>query len=230
MYNVGDIKDEVLVRLGVSSTSGYYSDAILNDWLKQSYSWAAGLHKWPQTEGRITTTYVSTIEEWNFENLKADSIRLLQVGGKRFNKTDFGRYQAYREDETGGTKKIFSDFGGLVFLNPNSGVSGSLVVWGQYTPAELDTSDNTTTTVFDAEFNLAIAEKMISQAYQREREEDRAQLHLTRALEILEGMWKRVTDEQFGYLAAPNDVGMFTRVNILDGEKYGDLIRRDQFY
>lgn len=228
MYNVGDIITEVIVRLGVSTTSGYYSDTILGNWLRQSYSWAAGFHKWPQTEGRISTTYTGT-EEWSFEGVKPDSIRILQVGGKNFIKTDFGRYQAYREQESSGTRKIFSDFGGMIFINPSSGLSGTLMVYSQYQPV-IDVTDLTATTVFDSEGNQAIAEKMLSQAYAREREEERSIAHLTRAIEILEGMWKRVTDEQYGYLAAPNDAGMFDRINILDGEKYGDLIRRDQFY
>ena len=31
-----DIKNDVIVKLGISTSSAYYTDAILNDWIQQA--------------------------------------------------------------------------------------------------------------------------------------------------------------------------------------------------
>src|SRR3990167_8939855 len=146
-----DIKDEIIVQLGISTSVAFYTDAILDDWLDKAHKWTAGFKKWTVTEGRVSTTYVAdsaTEVVFNYpEGWKPDSIRLLQVGGKRFKKTNFYRYQAFREDSSNSQDKIFSDFGRLYFINPNADVSGTTTFWGQYTPATWDYTDNTALTV-----------------------------------------------------------------------------------
>src|SRR3990167_4637804 len=96
--NFGDIKNDVIRKLGISTTAAFYTDTILNEWIRQGARWGTSYKKWPFTEGRISTTYTAT-EEWNFEGVKADSIRLLQVGGKRFQKLNFEDYQIFKEEE-----------------------------------------------------------------------------------------------------------------------------------
>jgi len=93
--NFGDIKNDVIRKLGISTTAAFYTDTILNEWIQQGVRWGTSYKKWPFTEGRISTTYAAT-EEWSFEGIKADSIRLLQVGGKRFQKLNFEDYQIFK--------------------------------------------------------------------------------------------------------------------------------------
>lgn len=236
--NVGDIKSEVLVRLGTSSTSGYYSDTILNDWLKQAHVFCAGYRKWPFAEGRVSTTFTSSNTDelgnvvYNYpEGWKADSIRLLQIDGKRLEKLTLRDFQQLREDYPSANDRVYTDFAQRYYINPSIDLSGTITLWGQYTPAELDTSDNTTQTVFstsDDEGNLAIVEEMQAYAYSRERDEQRAQIHHQKALELLEQVWKKYADEQFGYLT--KNRGIWERIDVLDGQRYGDQLRRDQFY
>src|SRR3990167_7720510 len=140
------IKNDILVKLGVSTTVAFYTDTILNDWLDQAHKWGAGYKKWPFTEGRVSTTYVadSTDVEVGFpypEGWKTDSIRFLTVGGKRFNKKNFYKYQEWREDNGTDKSKYCSDFGLTYYINPRADVSGTIMVWGQYTPLTIDSTD-----------------------------------------------------------------------------------------
>lgn len=230
--NFGDIRDQVVVRLGISTTaaaSAGYTDAILNNWVNSAYKWAVGYHTWPFTEGRVSTTY-STTEEWSFEGYKADSFRLVQVGGKRLQKLNFEDYQMFREEESSSNDRVFSDFGRLVFINPNIDASGTLTAWGQFVPKDIDVTDLTEKTVFtdgDEDANEAIVEETLSYANTREKKEKESVFHHQRAMQILDGVWKRYNDEQFNYQT--KNRGMWKRVDILKGDLYDDTFRRDQF-
>lgn len=235
LNNISDILNQVLVRGNVSTTSasdGLYTDTILNQWINDATRFATSYRKWPFTEGRVSTTYVSGTEEYTYpENFKSDSIRLLQVGGKRLDKRNFVDYQSYREDSSTGTKKIYSDFGRIYFINPNSGVSGTITVYGQFLPAQIDPSDKTTLTVFsnaDEEGNEAIVEEILCYAKQREKLPQEAQYHHNRAIEILEGVWKRYQDEQFGYQTENRSI--FKRFDVLDGAQQDEIFKRDQWF
>ncbi|KKR20031.1 MAG: hypothetical protein UT51_C0009G0005 [Candidatus Nomurabacteria bacterium GW2011_GWC2_39_41] len=229
--NFGDIKNDVIRKLGISTTAAFYTDTILNEWIQQGVRWGTSYKKWPFTEGRISTTYAAT-EEWSFEGIKADSIRLLQVGGKRFQKLNFEDYQIFKEEEPDGEDRVYSDFGRLVFINPNAGVSGTLVAWGQYAPVNIDVTDLTAQTVFsdgDEEGNEAIVEEVLSYANTREKKENEVNFHHTRATQILDNLWNRIKDEQFQYQTHRSRGGMFKRINVLGGGVDDELIRRDQF-
>ena len=55
----GDLITEVVVRLGTDTTVAFYTDSILERWIDQAHRWAAGQHKYPFTEGKVTTTYTT---------------------------------------------------------------------------------------------------------------------------------------------------------------------------
>lgn len=234
LNNVGDIQNEILVRSNMSTTDSFITDAMLNDWTEAAHLWAAGYRKWPFTEGRINTTYVADAAlEVGFsypEGWKADSIRLLQVGGKRFKKVNFYKYQEFRENFPDDQKKIFSDHGLLYFINPNADVSGTTTVWGQYSPL-LDATNKTATTVFSTnaeDGNDAVVEKGISYVKKRQDLLNDAITHEKLAIEKLEEIWKGVQDEQFGYQVFDDD-GMFERFSVIGGE-FRDDLRRDRWY
>lgn len=228
----GDIKNEVIQRLGVATTEAFYTDDVLNDWCQAATRWATSFKKWPVTEGRVSTTYVAGTEEWSFEGYKADSIRMLQIGGKRLDKLNFEDYQIFREEDSSGADRVFSDFGRLVFVNPNVDLSGTLTAYGQYTPADIDVTDLNAQTVFsggDDEGNEAIVEEVISYAKTREQESDTAALHHNKAMQILNSLWARVGDEQYNYKTHRTRGGMWKRVNVIDSGVEDDKINRDQF-
>lgn len=237
MRETGDIKNDILVQLGVSTTVAFYTDQILNDWIDKAHKWSAGYHKWPFTEGRVNTTYVADAVDievgFNYpEGWKPDSIRSLQVGGKRFTKVNFYKYQQFREDYSSDTKKLFSDFGRLYYVNPRADVSGTTTLWGQYTPGTLDSTDVTALTVFSdtaEEGNEAIVEEVLSYAKKKEKKLQEALVHHQNALKLLEEIWGRVKDEQFGYHDTDND-GLFKRIDIIQGDFHSDLIKRDQWF
>lgn len=227
----GDIRNEIIVRSGISTTTTFVTDTMIDDWVLGAYTWASAYHKWPFTEGRVSTTF-SSVEEWSFEGYKADSFRLVQIGGKRLKKLDFSNYQIFREEQPDGDDRVFSDFGKLVFINPNVDLSGTLTAWGQYLPAETDTTDYTVKTVFsdnDEDGNEAIVNEALSYLKLRERKLNEADYHHNKAIEKLEGIWKRVLDEQYQYQTHPDSGGMFERVDVLKGAMEDDLFKRDQF-
>lgn len=227
-----DIRTDAIRKLGISTTAAFYSDSVINDWVKQATRWATSFKKWPFTEGRVSTTYTSSVEEWSFEGYKADSIRMLLIGGKRFQKMNFEDYLIVQEEDPQNTEKLFSDYGRLVFVSTGHDASGTLVAYGQYTPTDWDTTDNTQKTVFsdgDEEGNEAIVEQVLYYAKTREQNENEANDHHARAESILNNVWARTQDEQYAYQTARQRGGMFKRINVVGGGMQGDLIRRDQF-
>jgi hypothetical protein len=221
--------------LGKDTTSAWTSDTQLNRLIDQAHKWAAGYHKWPFTEGRISTTLASlTTNEDSYlrgeypEGWKSDSIRQLTIGGLRYQKLNFEDFQIYLEEQPRGTDKVYSDFARVYYVNPNTGVSGTVAAWGQYTPATLDDESATDETVFrgEDEANQAIIDEVISYLLRRDGKEQEAVNHHNLAKQTLEELWKRIGDEQFAYQT--KDREMFTRVDVVNGGYYDDL-DTDQF-
>ena len=236
LNTIGDLKDEIIVRAGITTTvSGLYTDTIVNDWLDQAHHWAAAYHKWPFTEQRDKTLAFST-EEIPYSSFtvsfKADSIRFLQIGGKRLKKLGFSDYQIFREESSSGTDRVYSDFHRTLYINPNIDVSGTITAYGQYVPANFDVTDLTATTVFstyDDDGNEAILQEMLGYAKFREKKPQEAQLHHQKAVEMLDQMWKRILDEQHAYQTSKERGGMFERFDVLEGWLEDESFRRDQF-
>lgn len=232
LNTTSDIMTEVLVRNNRSTTDGFITDTMLKDWTRMAHTWASAFHKWPFTEGRISTTFAA-VEEWNFEGYKADSFRTIQVGGHALKKLNFRDYLNYRENEPSGTERLFSDYARIVFINPSIDVSGTLTAWGQYEPVILsDKTVLTETTVFsdyDEEGNEAILEKVSGYLKRREHEAKEAELHDERAIAKLEEVWKRILAEQYNYQTHPDSGGMFKRFDVLRGGITDEIFKRDQF-
>jgi len=230
LNTLGNIKNEFLVQNQSSTTMAFYTDTIISDWADQSHQWAAAYHKWPFTEGRVSTTF-STVEEWNFEGYKADSFRMVQIGGKRLKKLNFEDYQIFREEQPSSDERVFSDFGRTVFINPSIDLSGTLTAWGQYIPAQFDYTDLSLKTVFsdhEPEGNEAIVIKMISLARNREKKMTEAKYFEDLAKLKLDELYKRILAEQYKYQTHPDSGGMFERFDVLQGSM-NDELKENQF-
>lgn len=226
-----DIKTQVINKIGVPTTDAFYTDAVLDGWIKSATRWATAFRKWPFTEGRVSTTFTG-VEEWSFEGYKADSFRIMQIGGKRLEKLNFEDYQIFREEDESGTDRVFTDYGRLVFINPNIDLSGTLTAYGQYTPVDIDSTDLTSTTVFsngDDEGNEAIVEEVLSYAMKRRQDEQSATLYHSSAEKILTDLYARVNDEQFNYKTHRTRGGMWKRIDVVNSGVEDDMVRRDQF-
>jgi hypothetical protein len=216
--DVNDIKNQVLVRLGAGTSLGFYTDTILTDWFTLAHKWATSYKKWTYTEGRVSTTYSTSTEEWSYpEGWKPDSIRMLQVGGKRCQKLNFEDYQRFREDNPDSTDKVFSDYGTVYYINPNAGLSGTTVVYGQYTPI-WDITDEDFKTVFsgvEEDGNEAIIQRMLAFAMEKEKKTQEAIVYYAKAKELLDRMWQNYKDEQFGYHT--KNRGIWSDFDVLEG-------------
>lgn len=225
----GDIITEVLVRNNRTTTDGFVTDSIIQGWLKDAHNWACAQRNWPMTEGRVSTTYTTT-EEWNFEGYKADSFKFVTIGDALFQKINFRDYIQMKDDTANNTDKVYTDYGRTMFINVNTGCSGTLTAYGQYLPA-LDVTDLTAKTVFsdwDDDANEAIVEKMSSYLKRKQHLNDEAELHDKRASDKLLEVAGRIIGEQSNYQVRNGD-GMFKRFDAVNGGFEDDLFKRDQF-
>lgn len=233
-----DLITEFLVRNNRTTTDSFITDSTAQGWLKDAHTWAAGYKKWPMTEGKSSTTAASattSAEGYTTlaypEGFKADSVRLVTVGGKRFQKTNFYKFQQFFEDNPGDTTNLVTDYGRQLLFNPNAAdFTGTVVCWGQYTPA-LDVTDMTATTIFsdyDEEGNEAIICKMTSYLKQREHLPDEETYYDDKAKAKLDGVKGLINEEQYAYHDTRND-GLFRRFDAIDGGFSDDLYKRDQF-
>ena len=224
-----DIITEVLVRNNRTTTDSFITDTILQGWLKDAHNWATAQRNWPMTEGKVSTTYTTT-EEWSFEGYKADSIKFLTIGDDLFQKINFRDYIQMKDDTPQNADKVYTDYGRTIYINVNSGSSGTLNAYGQYLPA-LDVTDLSAKTIFsdwDDDANEAIVEKMSSYLKRKEQKSDQAELHDKRASEKLAEVASRISGEQSNYQVRNGD-GMFKRFDAVNGGFREDIFKRDQF-
>lgn len=216
--DVTDIKSQVLIRLTASTSLGFYTDTMLSDWFTLANKWASTYKKWQYTEGRVSTTYASSTEEWNYpEGWRPDSIRILQVGGKRCQKLNFDDYQRFREDNPDASDRVFSDYGLTYYINPQAGLSGTTILYGQYTPY-WDITDENYKTVFSGTMedgNEAIIQRMLSYAMEKEKKMNESLSYYQRAKDILDGIYKSFQEEQFAYQT--KNRGMFKYFDVITG-------------
>lgn len=238
LNTVNDIMTEVLVRNNRTTTDTFITDSTLQGWIKDAHTWAAAFKKWPMTEGKASTTassLVTSAEGYTTltypESFKADSVRLLTVGGKRFQKKNFYKFQEFLEDNPADTSKIWTDYGRQILINPNAAeVSGTVVTWGQYTPI-LDVTDLTAKTIFsdyDEQGNEAIVRKTTSYLKEREHLKAEAQIADKEAGEILSSVKGLIDEEQYAYHDTKND-GLFKRFDVVNGGFRDDLLNTNQF-
>lgn len=227
-----NIADQVIVRGGWSTTYTITS-ANLDLLIDRAHQFCAGYKKWPFTEGRVSTTYASlvTTEDGYLvgeypEGWKSDSIRLLKIGGYEVSKTAFYKFIKFLEDYPEDNERMFSDYARRYYVNPRIDVSGTVSVWGQYTPAAL--ADENTVFVGETEGDEAVIEMTMSYVYKRLGDEQNALNHEKTSRNILEELWKKVEAEQYAYQTPPDD-GMFQRFDVLEGGFRDDLTNRDQF-
>lgn len=238
LNTVGDIITEVLVRNNRTTTDSFITDAILRGWFQQAHTWAASYHKWPFTEGKYSTTFSTATQDeigntiiTYPEGWKADSIRILTIGGHRLQKMNFESFLRTLEDSNNltsarMTRRIYSDFSRQLYVNTSADVSGTLTVYGQYNPV-VDPSDVTATTIFsgfDEEGNEAIVQMMTSYLFQKEggvgmlvrgKPVSPGIIAEQKAISLLEQIYKRIGDEQYGYQTG--DTNMFDYVNVIRG-------------
>mgnify|MGYP001617717777 CR=1 FL=1 len=236
--NFSDLKTQIIVRTGISTSTAYFTDAIVNNWVKIAVRWAEGYRKWPMAEYMDKSgVFTSGTEENSYPNtgFKTDSIKMLKVGDDRFEKVNFKDYLAFREDYSSSEKKIFSDYRRTIYINPNC-ASGTIYAYGILMPTAIDVTDDSATsttgiTIFstsEEEGNEAIVEMAMSYLKERERKLTETEYHRVKAKEILDELWKRIAGEQHAYLPKEGE-GMFKRVDILEGEYYSDTNNPLQF-
>lgn len=221
-----DLQTEVLVRLGSDTTSSFYTETMIRNWLDSAHKWASAFHKWPQTEYKDKSgSFTKSTETYSYPNagFRTDSIRILQIGSNLFQKKNFEDYLKYRENYPDRTDKFFSDYGRTLYVNPNC-ASGTIYTYGQLTPATLGlVASSTASTVFansEDEVDEAIIEKALSLAFLKEKKIQESIAYENSAKQKLEEAWQRIKDEQAMYQTI--DKPMFSDFDVLKGDINND--------
>ena len=235
LATVSDLITEVLVRNNRTTTDSFITDTMLKAWLTDGVNYCTTKYKWPFSEVRDQTLAWTRAEEIDYSSFtidfKADSIRILLIGGYRLQKRNFEDYQVMREERPSANDRVFSDYGRILYINPIADVSGTIAAFGQYT-AKIDATDATANTIFtpyDEEGNEAIVEKMTSYLKRREHQTDEAELHDNRADLKLAGLWEKVQAESFKYQTGPDTDGMFKYFDVIQGGYRTEIFKRNQF-
>ena len=227
-----ELCDQVVARGGWDTTY-IISEANLNLFVERSHLFASSYHKWPFTEGRISTTFASLVTSEDGylvgdypEGWKSDSIKMLKIGGKQVDKKEFYKFTKYLEDNASANDRFYSDFNRRYYVNPNIDLSGTVTLWGQYTPATMTAE---TATVFNGEpeGDEAVINMAMSYVYRRLGDEQNSNNYEKTARVILDEVYSRIQAEQYEYQVPPDD-GMFRRFDVLNGG-FEDDIDTNQF-
>lgn len=219
----GDIKTEILVRGGWDTTSAWYTEAQINDWINQAQRKCAAFYSWPFCEYMDKSgVFTSGTEENSYPNagFKTDSIKFLKIGTTIFHKKNFKDYQEWRENYDGATDEVFSDFGRTLYINPNC-AGGTIYAFGHLIPSNIADGDenDATNTIFSTaaedEGNEAIIEEVMSLATKRSKDLNASAAHHLAAKEILAEMVVRIKSEQANY--GGKDRKMFSNFNVISG-------------
>ncbi len=92
-----------------------------------------------------------------------------------------------------------------------------------------DTASTTVFSNYDEEGNEAIVEEVLSYAHTREKKENEAVLHHTRATQILDAVYGNVVNEQFNYKTHRTRGGMWKRIDVINTGLEDDNVSRNQF-
>lgn len=255
LQTYGDIRTDFLVKMNQSTTTGFYTEQMIFTWFNNAHAWSAAYKKWPMTEGRYSTTTASAYTNEDGytclvypEGFRSDSIRMLTVAGKHFLKKNFYKWQDFIENNSSDTSVIYSDYGRILYFNPNAaGFSGTIAIWGQYNvplsgydTAASGVGDPSATTIFtyaEEDGNQAIVREMMSYALEREKSPtsivrgkmvSASAFQHQMAAEILDAVATRIAAEQYAYQDTQNE-GMWKRFDVTRGGFKEDIFRRDQW-
>jgi hypothetical protein len=179
---------------------------------------------WPMTEGRRNMAY-STEEQDYPSDMKSDSVYMLLIGGKRYDKKNFQSYQVYREDQPDRDEKIFSDWNRTLFINPNAGASGTIVCYGQVILTDINTSASTTVfSVAEPEIDEAMVQLAYAELLDSEKMKNpqKAQVVRQNAFAVVDGVWDTIKLKQYTY--QDKSAQMFKGIDVLNGNVDDDNI------
>lgn len=221
-----ELQSQVFVRGAVDTTSTFITETMVREWLNEAHIWATSYKKWPFTEYMDKSgSYTNGTSAYNYPNTnyKTDSIRMISVGTEPFYKKIFSDFAQYFINYPSGTDKIFSDYGRILYINPNC-TSGTIYTFGQLTPPTLglvgSSSSSTVFNNYDPEGNDAVIDKACSYVFRRKGKFNESIDFETRARTTLDELWKRIQDEQAMYQT--KDRELWERIDVVNGNYYND--------
>lgn len=157
-------------------------------------------------EAKFTTATESEYYDYP-DDFISDSIFILKVDGKSYDKKRFENYQKYLEDNPNGEDLVFSDYRRSYFINPNTFSAGKKIeIWGKKRATKLTGDDDLLPFSPDTDDeensgNEAIIRIAYSIALASDKKKDpvRSAKEETSAYQMLEIIAKREREEQAQY-------------------------------
>lgn len=236
--NFEDQQEELCSRINIDfddiANNDLFSLVEVKRWINLAKNEAVARHPWPfaVTEVKSTATAVANTNEVSYPiGMKSNSIRYLTVGGERYQKVIYEDFLKYLEDYEDGEEKIFSDFARNIHLNSNAFDGGERInIYGEAIVSDMTgTSETTPFAAAESEGDEAIIKLAYSKALGSEKMKNptKARKERIEALEMLDGIWKRISGKKHTYQT--KDTPLFKRFDVLKGEFEEDISNPNQF-
>jgi len=211
-----------------------YTDTELVRWLTLARRAAEARHPWQFTEGRYEVAVTAGQEKYDMPtSFKTGRLRYATVNDKRYTKLIFEEYLRHLEEYSTSTEKIFSERSRTMYFNVSAtDFANSIVIYGQVEVSG-SVDSTTSTTVFTAgepEADEAIVKLAYSYALGSDKNKDpgRARIERAESFEILDDIWRRMQEKKHTYQTREEGSG-YDRIDVVEGGRYSDSIKRNQF-
>jgi len=215
------MQNEVCDELGISLTdialNKLFTLTQLKRWLNLGKNWALNYKRWPFLENKDTDAIDATGTYPYQAGMKTNSIWLITVAGKKFDKIRYEDYLQYLEDDPDGDDKVWAEYDRDIFINGNACSVGNAIIMHGFEAID-DLSTGTETTPFAAAEptgDEAIVLYAVAKALKKKKQAAEARISRGEAGSLLDAIWDRIME------AKPREVTksrpLFRRMNVLEG-------------
>ena len=199
-----DIVAEVINRIGITTSSTFFTPTKINSVCIDAYNWSVALYQWPMLEVAKTTTTVASQYYYDYpEGFMTDSVARVIVDDDLYELKNFDDFLNYKYQTTVTSlagKKIAADYGKQIFLYPTPTTSGlNIHIWGLEMPDEITENEDTIFTDSDIMGNEAVVKKALSVLLAQANRKQEGQAEEAEAISMLANIYSKILKRQAKY-------------------------------
>jgi len=220
-----DIVAEVTNRIGITTSSTYFTPTKINSVCIDAYNWAVALYQWPMLEIAKTTTTVATQYYYDYpDGFMTDSVSRVIMDGDKYELKAFDDFLDYKYQTTPvPTGKIAADYGKQIFIYPTPTQSGlNIHIWGLEMPDQLTENEDTIFTDSDIMGNEAVVKKALSVLLAQANRKQEGQAEEAEAIAMLANIYSKILKRQAKYTRL--DKQMFDVPDFFGEEDVSEII------
>lgn len=192
-------------RISAAKVSGFWTDAMKNEWLNQAGQRVCDFKRWKWLELAIETPTTAD-EYYDYPTgefaFKQNSIFLIYIDGESYPTNQTGRsrktwaeYQKHKQSES--DEKIFANHNGYYFLAPLPEVGKTMSIYGLKKWVEL--TEDADSAVTPEEYDEAVVRIALATCLRKAKKYGEAKVELVEVLDpnigILALLWAQENDE-----------------------------------